>query len=309
MKKFILLVGLFMLVACSSTTQTNNEEYTYILFATPLKEHTIWLQAKAGFDEACELNDIKCDWLGPSVIDTDNMNDVIETAILQKANAIITQGVIDPYLIDKAYEQGIPMILVDSDMPESKRFMYMGKDFNLQARLLLENIEKEYGQDKELKIAIQVAEESFAIAQDQIKEIESVFSTHKGGFEIVNISESKSDIIRAKKEWGIVLDENPDINVAINFAAESAEPCSEAAIEREIRDHMLIYGVDDMESTLNLIRDDKIDGTVATSFYDYGFQSVNILLDYLNNKKEPVEKVVSPKLIIVNKENVDTYDK
>lgn len=308
MKKFILIASILLLGACSSK-KVDNEDYTYILFATPLKEHTIWLQAKEGFDTACDENNIKCDWIGPNVIDTQNMNDVIETGIMQKADAIITQGVVEESLVNLAYEQNIPVILVDSDMPNSKRFLYMGKDFNLQANLLLEDIEKKYGKDKKLKIAIQVAEESFSIAQDQIKELENVFASHKGGFEIVSVSESKSDIIRAKKEWGIVLSENPDINVAINFAAESAEPCSEAAIEKSIREDMLIYGVDDMETTLNLIREHKIDGTLATSFYDYGYKSVNILLDYLNKSIEPNNRILSPKLIIVNEENIDTYDK
>lgn len=308
MKKILLIVSILTLGSCS-TKNIENEDYTYILFATPLKEHTIWLQAKDGFDDACNENNIKCDWLGPSVIDTQYMNDVIETGIMQKADAIITQGVISPELINVAYEQGIPMILVDSDVPESNRFMYMGKDFNVQANLLLDDIQTKYGKYKKLKIAIQVAEESFTIAQDQIQEIKNVFSSHDGGFEIVSISESKSDLIRAKKEWGNVLNKYPDVNVAINFAAESAEPCSEAAIEKGMRDNMLIYGVDDMESTLELIRDNKIDGTVATSFYDYGYKSVNILLDYLKKQKEIEHKVLSPSLVIVNKENVDTYDK
>lgn len=308
MKKFILLMSILVLGACS-TSDVDNEDYTYILFATPLKEHTIWLQAKEGFQKACDENEIKCDWLGPNVIDTQYMNDVIETGIMQKTDAIITQGVVDERLINLAYERGIPVVLVDSDMPSTNRFLYMGKDFNLQANLILEDIEKKYGKNEKLKIAIQVAEESFAIAQDQIKEIEKVFATHKGGFEIISVSESKSDIVRAKKEWGIVLSENPEINVAINFAAESAEPCSEAAIEKNMRNNMLIYGVDDMEVTLNLIRDHKIDGTLATSFYDYGYQSVNILLDYLNKKIDPSTKILSPKLVIVNEENIDTYDK
>ena len=29
------------------------EEFTYFLFATPLKEHVTWLKAKTGFQAAC----------------------------------------------------------------------------------------------------------------------------------------------------------------------------------------------------------------------------------------------------------------
>lgn len=307
MKKCILLLCTCLLFACSSK-QEEKKEFTYILFATPLKEHTIWLEAKEGFDQACDENDIKCDWLGPSVIDTQEMEDVIETGILKKADAIITQGVIETDLIDMAYENNIPIFLVDSDIPDSKRFAYMGKDFNQQAQLLLKDIEEKYGTKKHLKIAIQVAEESFSIAKDQIEEVQNVFKQHEGGFDIVSISESKSDQIRAKKEWEQVLRDNDDIDVAINFAAESAEECATLAEGLGRKSRMLIYGVDDMDTTLQMVKDGKIDGTVVTSFYDYGYKGVSMLLDYIKNKSEPTQKIFSPNLMIVNKENVKNYE-
>ncbi len=296
-----------LLLGCTKY-ESKSEDFTYILFATPLSEHNIWLQSKAGYDDACEEFSIKCDWIGPTVIDTEAMQNVIETGIMQHADGIITQGVIDPALVDQAYKLGVPIFLVDSDIPQSNRFAYMGKDFKKQAELLLEDIEKKYGKKEHLKIAIQVAERSFTIAQDQIREVEEVFKQHEGGFEIVVISESKSDQVRSKKEWSLVLEEHQDINVALSFAAESAEFCAERVQELGRKDSMLIYGVDDMQSTLNMIKEGKIDGTVATSFYDYGYQSVVMLLEYIENNKKPSQKVYSPSLMIVNEENVKSYE-
>ena len=89
------------------------------------------------------------------------MNEVIETGILQQADGIITQGVIDSSLIQEAKEDGIPLILVDSDQPDSERFAYMGKDFKQQAELMLKDVEKHLGTKEKLKIAIQVAESDF----------------------------------------------------------------------------------------------------------------------------------------------------
>lgn len=308
MKKLITIIFVLLISGCSDETK-KDDEFKYILFATPLKDHAIWLQAKDGFFNACDEEAIKCDWLGPSVIDTQEMEDVIETGILQRADAIITQGVVDTALVNAASQLGIPIFLVDSDLPTSQRFAYMGKDFNEQAKLLMDDIETRYGNEKHLKIAIQVAESSFTIAQEQIDEIQNVFANHQGGLEIVSISESKSDPVRAKKEWERVLSQNPDINVTINFAAESAELCAEFAIEKGIRDDMLIYGVDDMPSTLKDIKEGKVDGTIVTSFYDYGYKSVKMLLEYIQDKKEPINKIFSPTLVLVTKDNVDTYDK
>ena len=92
------------------------------------------------------------------------MEEVIETAIAQKADAIITQGVISKEIINKAKEKGIPILLVDSDIKDCERFAYLGKNFNEQAELFLSDIEKKLGKDVFLEIGIQVAEKDFDIA-------------------------------------------------------------------------------------------------------------------------------------------------
>ncbi|WP_416326748.1 substrate-binding domain-containing protein [[Eubacterium] hominis] len=309
MKKIILfMTSLLLLSSCTNQPLKDEEkDKPYILFATPLSDHMIWLQAKDGLDDACEAYQVHCDWIGPNVIDTNKMNDVIETGILQQADGIITQGVIDDELIKAASDNGIPLILVDSDQPESGRYAYMGKDFKQQAQLLLEDIESNYGKDKKLIIAIQVAEGEFGIAQDQIKEVKEVFQKHKGGYELVSISESKSDVVRAKREWMNVMSEHDNVNVAINFAAESAVPCSETIIEKGLRKNVLIYGVDDMPTTIDLIKRGDIDGSIVTSFYDYGYQGVKMIMDYIQSGKKQDVSVLSPNLVIVNESNVNTY--
>lgn len=304
MKKICFLFLILVLCACRSSDQSKDRDL-YFLFATPLAEHDIWLQAKEGFDAACSDYGVNGDWLGPTVIDTAEMEDVVYTGILQRVDGIITQGVISREIIEIAEQKQIPVIFVDSNMEDAPHLYYMGKDFRKQAELLLADIEKRIGKEQTLHIAIQVASLDFKIAQDQIKEIEDAFAKHAGGYEIVSISQSRSEEIRAKKEWELVLQEHDDINVAINFAAESAEFCWEAANAQGLREHMLIYGVDDMPVTLQLIREDKIDGSVVTSFYQYGYQGVSILYDYITNGIKP--KDIATNLIIVDKDNIDHY--
>lgn len=309
MKKIVyVLIIMLMLTGCTSDTAENDsfDDRLYFVFATPLKDHEVWLKAKEGFDDACREKKIYGDWIGPIAIDTQKMEEVIETAISQRADAIITQGVIDSTLIKKAKEKGIPILLVDSDVEESERFAYLGKNFNEQAKLFLNDIEKRLGKETFLEIGIQVAEKNFDIATDQIKEIESVFKMHPGGYEIKVISESKSDSIRAKKEWHNILS-TTKINVAINFAGESAVSCNEVANQLNVRDSMLIYGVDDMPETIELIKDGQIDGSVVTSFYNYGYEATNWLYDYLVEGKELTQTVNSVKLILVTSENVFSY--
>ena len=108
MKKIVwILIITLILMGCNSdpTKKSSYDERLYFVFATPLKEHEVWFKAKEGFDDACKEKKIHGDWIGPIAIDTQKMEEVIETAISQKADAIITQGVINSWLINKAKEK------------------------------------------------------------------------------------------------------------------------------------------------------------------------------------------------------------
>lgn len=308
MKKLILTMMVFMiLIMGGCAAESEPEAFMFFLFATPLKEHETWLKARNGFQAACEDYGIKCAWEGPTGIDTEMMEEEIETGILQKADAIITQGVVDPQLVREAQEKGIPVVLVDSDIPESDSFAYIGKNFEQQAEMLLEDIESHYGKDEHLVVAIQVAELGFQIAVDQIDAVEKVFAAHEGGYEIVSISQSKSDNVKAKQEWDSVMAEHADINVAINFAGESAASCYKAAEKYDLRDQMLIYGVDEVPEVMEMIRQGNVDGSIVASFYEYGYRSVEMLYAYITEGKKPEERIQDVIMIMVTKDNIDTY--
>ena len=249
----------------------------YFLFATPLSTHTLWQKAREGMQDACTELEVHCDWKGPIKISTDDMVDVINTGLLKKADGIITQGVISKELIQKGNDKGIPFVLVDSPVEGSSPLTTISKDFDEQARLLLADIEEKLGKNKMLRIGIQVSDLSFDLARDQIASIEAVFAQHPGGFEIVAKSESRSDQLTSRNEWIKVLQKDTGMNVSINLAGENAIGFVDASEYMDNRDTILVYGVDDMKETLELIREGKVEGSIVTSFYQYGYESVHIL--------------------------------
>ena len=304
----VLLLLLFAIGGCTKKAdKVEKKDSLYILYATPLSEHPIWLQSKDGFEQACKEIEANCDWIGPNVIDTIAMEDVIVQGIYEKADGIITQGVIDKEIAEKAKKAGIPLTFVDSNIKDVDKFSFYGKNFNYQAELMLEEIEKTLGKNKKLIIGIQAADLNFEIAQEQIKEIRNVFKKHPGGFEIVSISESKSDKVHAKSEWENELNKNPDINVTINFAAESADACGEIVDKLNRKKDIFIFGVDDMDTTISYIKKGIIDASIVTSFFEYGYLPVYQFKEYKETGNLPEQVNHNVSLIVVNKKNVDTY--
>lgn len=308
MKKVCIIMLILFMTGCTSQ-ETKKKDDTYFLFATPLATHTLWLQSKEGMEKACKELDIHCDWQGPIKISVSDMVDVVNTGLLKKADGIITQGVMDKELIAKGMADGVPIILVDSPIKGSNPLVTISKDFDEQASLLLHDIEKQVGKDEYLKIGIQVSDKTFDLAKDQIESIKKIFKQHPGGFEIVAQTESMSDQLTSKNQWISVFKENTGMNVSINLAGENAIGCVEAKEYMDNKDNVLIYAVDDMKDTVELLKQGKIQGSIVTSFSQYGYESVHILYDYVKHHKEPTQKRIPAKILLVNKDNIHTYKK
>ena len=305
-RKIVLLVLLLFLVTSCTNELRVEEEKPYIVFAAPFDSQPVWDKAKSGFLRACEDYNFYCDWNGPTFISTDYMGKVIHEGIMKKADGIITQGVIDPSLLDLAKEASIPVVLVDSDINDKERLGFFVKDFDKQAELLVDNIRSKIG-NRTMNIAVQVAEMNFDIAKQQIAALEEAMKKYGSNHKIVVVSESKSDPIKARSRWREVLEQEKSINIIVNFAGESAKEAALVVEELE-REGILIYGVDEMTETLDMIKEGKIEGTIVTSFFDYGYNSVRLIYNHIKNYAS-TEDSLAVKLELITKDNIDEYSK
>ncbi len=297
------------LIGAVPTTEVKAEEKEelHFVYVSPLLAHPIWLIAKDGFEQACEELGIKGDWVGPQNISPEEMTKLVETAVAEKADAIITQGLVPAAPVKTAIEQDIPVLVVDSDIPDADRMAFFGKDVDVQAEVLYESVKEKIGKDNPIKASVQVAALNYQIAHDQIEAIEEVFGKHPGGFEVVNKTESKSDKMKSTTEWENTFKAYPEINVAINLAAEAGPACAKVVEDKGIRDQVLVYGVDDTEETLDLIEKGSLDGTVVTSFWNYGYQATYWLYQHITEGKNPEQVVNDAGTILVTNDNLETY--
>ena len=286
MKKWILVILVF-LTACSTPPQNTPP---YILFVAPLEQHPIWLKTKQGFLDACEANGINCDWKGPEIIAPEIMREIMIEGILKNADGIITQGVVPKDVMNYASEEKIPVMVVDSDVKNAPRLGFLVKNFSEQATLILDDIFSHHP-DGNINIAIQVAELKFDIAQDQIETFKKDLETRPGNNTIVAISESKSDSLTSRDAWTKVLSEHKNIDVLVSFAAESSVQALYVKNHLNYHPNTLIYGVDELSETLEAIDQGLIEGTIITSFYDYGFLAVEMLLEHIKNPSQNQENV------------------
>jgi ribose transport system substrate-binding protein len=279
----------------------------HFVYVSPLLAHPVWLIAKNGFDAACQELGIQGDWVGPQGISPEEMAKLVDTAVAQKADAIITQGIVPAPPVQNAIAAGIPVLVVDSDIADAQRLAFLGKDTKIQARLLYEDVLKRLGPNAPLNVSIQVSNLLYEVAHRMIADVEEAFGNHPGGFKLVNTSESKSEKIQSVTEWERTFNAYPEINVAINLAAEAGPACATVVKEKGLRSKILVYAVDDVDETLEILRANEIDGTIVTSFWNYGYQATYWLYQNITQSKKPAQIVNDAGTILVSNSNVNTY--
>ena len=328
------LAMMFSLVACGSNTAGNSggedsttngdtadtngngadttggdAEDLHFVFVSPLLSHPIWLIAKEGFDTACAELGIQGDWVGPQGLSAEEMAQLVDTAVAQGADAIISQGICPLSPLENAINEGVKVLMVDSDSADLEgRLAYLGKDLEKQASLMYEEVAKVIPEDEKIVMSIQCADLTSQFYVDQNAAVEEAFSKHPGGFELVNTTLSKSDKATGTNEWLNTFNTYPEINVCINLAAEAAAACVTAADELGITDELTIVGVDDTDENLELLREGKILCTSVVSFWNYGYQATYWLYQNITEGRVPEQVINDGGTMMVTTENVDEYN-
>jgi len=103
-----------------------NEEYVMIGISTGVE---YWNANKAGLEDVCRELGVKATFTGPQDQDPPAQATQLDQIMARKPAGILiapgNEDTLKPY-IDKAIDEGIPVICVDTDAPSSKRVAYFG---------------------------------------------------------------------------------------------------------------------------------------------------------------------------------------
>jgi len=137
LRRFFVLVPLFLLVLpilnCGSE---HSADELYILVSANIQV-PYWQTAGAGFSQASAQLKVRSDFVGPNEYDPKAEKEAFDRALSRKPTGILVSAADVKLLkesIDSAIAAGIPVITVDSDVPDSKRLFFIGTN-NYQAGL------------------------------------------------------------------------------------------------------------------------------------------------------------------------------
>jgi ABC-type sugar transport system substrate-binding protein/tRNA A-37 threonylcarbamoyl transferase component Bud32 len=115
-------------VAAFGPSHTIDERYIFVAFNTGLP---YWQEAEAGFRDAAKQMRVRFELMGPAAFSPDDELAAFQQAVSQKPSGILLAASAAELFrspINSAIEQGIPVICMDADSPDSKRILFIGTD-------------------------------------------------------------------------------------------------------------------------------------------------------------------------------------
>src|SRR5678815_894290 len=308
MRSAALFFALVASLASFSDVQAQTRKaYTFGLVAKS-QNNPVFQAARVGAEQAAkDLGGkhgltIKIDWRTPNEEDAQKQAEAIEQLVLAGADGIAVSCSDANKLTDAinaAVKNGVPVATFDSDAPASKRFVTFGVDDVKCGEQVMEELAKIMG--RQGIIAILAGNQNAPNLQKRVQGVKNAAKKYPG-IKIRDTYYHKETPQDAAARVEQVMQANPDIN---GWAMVGGWPLFTENALKWPPGAIKCVSVDALPPQLAYLRSGHVQLLLAQQVYEWGYRSVEHLMNKIHLRKDPSSiKDVSP-LVPVTRENVD----
>jgi ribose transport system substrate-binding protein len=305
------LVGLIPSLMCPPAHAQIKKAYTFGLVAKS-QNNPVFQAARVGAEDAAKALGkqhgltIKIDWRTPNEEDAQKQAEAIEQLVLAGADGIAVSCSDAGKLTDAinaAVRRGVPVAAFDSDAPASRRFVIFGVDDVKCGEQVMEELAKIMGGKG--TIAILAGNQNAPNLQKRVQGVKNAAKKYPG-VKIRDTYYHKETPQDAAAKVEQVMQANPDIN---GWAMVGGWPLFTENALKWPPGTIKCVSVDALPPQLAYLRSGHVQVLLAQQVYEWGYRSVEHLLNKVYLKQDPANvRDVSP-LVRVTKDNVDEFAK
>ena len=209
-------------------------------------------------------------------------NTALEIAILSETDAIITTySYMDTEmntLLQEARENGIRIILIDSDGPSSSRDLFIGIDNQAAGKMAGEYIQKKLPEGKTTLLISQLITESRPNLQSRIVGIQSSYAEVP---ELLNLYTESLSTVEESLKFENYLKENPDIGAIIAITDSNTVSCAQILQRMGLSDEIFLFGFDLGKDSEELLSQGVVDAVLCYDSEQMGYESIRLTASLL----------------------------
>ena len=177
-------------------------------------------------------------------------------------------------------DKGYPVVLLNNDLPGTKRLCFVGPDYLKSGRVAAAMVDKCHP-GIPLKILVVVGYKSHLGHKTRLDGFISELKSRRQDYEIVDVIEGNDQDIITQQVTMKAFMKHPEVNV-VYMATGSGVSGLGAAIIADSEHKRFILACDEIYTTKELVKNDIIDFVICQSPVVQGYQVIKKLHDYLN---------------------------
>jgi ribose transport system substrate-binding protein len=245
-----------------------------------------WDPMAIGMERTAEKYGCEASWSGPPTAQVPDQKRMVEDAISSKVDGLAVSAIDASALtptVNQAVDAGILTITFDSDVPKSKRLIYIGTNNYNAGKAAGEAAKKLFPNGG--KIIAFVGNRSAENARDRENGFKDALKGTK--IQVIDVQEDNKDPSRARKNVEDAIQARKDVNGFLGLYSYNGPAIVDAVSAANARGRYKVITFDAEPKTLQALQAGKIDFTVVQKPYDFGYRSVEFLY---KAKTEGVEK-------------------
>ncbi len=310
----VVLVSVFFAIGCSGGGHSADEHYFLV---TSNSKIPYWQAAHDGLRQAAVKSKIKVEFVGPDTYDPKAQQEELRRVIGTKPTGILISPADAKLLqpdIDSAISQGIPVITIDSDSPNSKRLMFIGTN-NYQAGLMGGRAATKALNGKGNVVVFGLPAQ--ANINERLHGYRDAFA-EAPGIKIVEEIDIQGDPRVAWDKTNDIINKKQPVDGFICLEALAGKEVADVLNRNNVKGKT-VMAFDADEGTLDWIKKGVINATIAQKPYTmayYGLLTLDMLhhdppgsIDkkYADDPFSPLPSFIDTGATLVDKNNVDSY--
>jgi ribose transport system substrate-binding protein len=310
MSRKVLMIGLVAIAAfgpwsCKRGEEGVKDENLRFAFIPKALHIPVFNYAKIGAErQAQEFGNVEILWNAPFTNDQVKQREILETFIAMNVDGIAISCLNGDYLtptIDRAMEQGIPVVTWDSDAPKSKRICFYGVNDFESGRIMGKEIVNLLDGKGEMAVITTLGADNLAGrlegALSEIRKASGIKIVDT--FDVEDSADKSARVIATATETYPGLDAWLSVGGWPGFSRNILDPVDPAKTK--------VVCFDTIPPALDIVREGRIQLALGQKYFGWGSEPCKILYDIVVNDKYPEEEIIDSGVDIVTPDNVEEY--
>lgn len=229
---------------------------------------------------------------------------VLEYIECRGVDGIIMRGSQNRCLCDRVNalaEQGIPVVLVDSDIPGCRRLCMVGEDSKTSGRVAASLLAKSIGGEGD--VAVIGGLPDIAVHRTRMQGFEQVIRERFPKIRIVEVVYSFDQSVIAYEKTDMLLQQYPNLRGIFSVTGCTGD-IGQAIIDRKAK-NIKVISYNFTPDIVALIKKRIVDFTIGLSPYRQGASAMHAMVRFLLSGEKPESSFVEMPLLIGIDENID----